>query len=91
MTAEWVKSPPVMKVTPPFWTSVITLLVSRYHCGRSQIAETLPWAQVKLEVKWSSTVTVQLVPSAALHLFFTAEQSPLAPHKVAARSPWVRG
>jgi hypothetical protein len=40
-----------MKVRPPFWTSDMTLLVNRYHCGRNQIAEMLPSAQWKDEVK----------------------------------------
>ena len=39
---------------------ICTLLVRRYHCGRSQIAETLPCAQWNDDVKWSSTVTAQL-------------------------------
>ena len=49
-----------MKLRPPFWTSVSTLLSTRYHCGRSQIAEKFVSAQWKEEVKWSSTVTAQV-------------------------------
>ncbi len=38
MVEARVKSPPVTKVNPPFCTSESTLLISRYHCGRSQMA-----------------------------------------------------
>src|SRR5262249_39533580 len=33
-----VRPRPVTKVSPPFCTSESTLLISRYHCGRSQMA-----------------------------------------------------
>src|SRR5271155_2119680 len=59
MIEERVTSPPVTKVMPPCCTSEITLSATRYHCGRSQIADTLPWAQWNDEVKWSMTVGAQ--------------------------------
>jgi hypothetical protein len=54
-------------VNPACWTSVITLSVTRYHWGRSQIAAKLNAAQLKDVVYRSRTVTRQAALLSALH------------------------
>src|ERR1700693_3895630 len=63
ITDDLLKSPLVTKLSPPFWTSLTTLLITKAHSGRSQIAAKFCWAQLKEVVNWSSVVTSQLLSS----------------------------
>src|SRR3984893_9147222 len=63
ITADLLKSPLVTKLSPPFWTSLTTLLTTSAHSGRSQIAAKFCWAQLNDVVNWSSVVTSQLLSS----------------------------
>ena len=79
-------------VRPACWVSLITLLLSRYHCGRSQIAAKLKAAQLNDVVYWSRTVTMQAARLPALHRGGVLLQSawgsaPGPPHCVAKRPP----
>src|ERR1700735_3901194 len=74
ITEALLKSPLVTKLSPPFWMSLTTLLITNAHNGRNQIAAKFCWAQVKEVVNASSTVTAQLV-SLPFEQIFAAEQS----------------
>src|ERR1700733_8568102 len=97
MIEAWVKSPPDTKVKAAFCTSVSTLLSTKYHCGRSQTAETAPAAQLNEEVKWSSTVTAQdaAFPSGQtwtlLQLYMCWYGRPSCGQSVGLRAPTIWG